>query len=113
MASVFDEEKDLSNCDIAKILPIVNSRWVLPIVYYLSFGSLRFSELKRKLPPMADSNFSKALRNIEEFGLIERHDYQTVPPKVEYSLTEMGRHLIPVMKEMERFGEYYCKSQEQ
>lgn len=112
MASVFDEEQDLSNCDIAKVLPIINSRWVMPIVYYLSFGPLRFSDLKRKLPPMADSNYSKVLRSIEDFGIIHRHDYHTVPPKVEYSLTETGRKLIPVMKAMEEFGEYYCDKQE-
>lgn len=108
MASIFDEEQDLTNCEIARILPVVNSKWVLPIVYYLSFGPLRFSELKRKLPPMADSNLTKVLRNAEEFGLIKRHDYQTVPPKVDYSLTEAGRELIPVMKAMEDFGRYYC-----
>jgi DNA-binding HxlR family transcriptional regulator len=112
MSSVFDREEDLSTCNMAKILPIVTSKWASPIIYYLSFGPLRFSELKRKLPPMADSNFSKVLRSLEQFGMIERHDYQTVPPKVDYSLTDLGRHFIPVMKEMEKFGEYYCKNYE-
>ena len=109
MSSVFDKEQDITNCDIGKILPDITSKWVAPIVYYLSFGSLRFSELKRRLPKMADSNLSKILRNLEEFGMIERHDYKTVPPKVDYSLTETGRRFIPVMKEMEKFGNYYCE----
>ena len=108
MESVFDREQDISKCDIAKILPVVTSKWTMPIVYYLSFGPLRFSELKRKLPPMADSNFSKVLRELENFGMIARKDYQTVPPKVEYSLTETGVRFISVIKEIERFGTYYC-----
>ena len=109
MESMFDKEQDLSQCEIAKVLPIVTSRWAMPIVYYLSFGPLRFSELKKKLPPMADSNFSKVLRTLEQYDIIQRHDYQTVPPKVDYSLTETGRQLIPVMKEIEFFGKQYCE----
>ena len=57
---------------------------------------------------MADSNLSKVLRSLEDFGMIERHDYQVVPPKVDYKLTALGERFIPVMKELETFGNYYC-----
>lgn len=108
MESVFDREQNLSQCEIARVLPIVTSRWAMPVVYYLSFGPLRFSELKKKLPPMADSNFSKVLRTLEQYDIIRRHDYRTVPPKVDYSLTETGAQLINVMKAIEEFGKQYC-----
>ena len=110
MASIFDVEQDLSNCEIANVIPIVNNKWVFHIVYYLSFGTLRYREIRRKLPHMADSNVTKALRNVEEFGLIHRHDFKTLPSSVEYSLTEVGRELITVMKAMEDFARYYCKN---
>lgn len=107
MKNLFDVEQDLSTCDVAVVLPIINSKWIMPIVYYLSFGNLRFSELKHKLPPMADSNYSKVLKSMENYGLIKRHDFKEMPPRVEYSITELGRKMIPIMKELEVFGQTY------
>lgn len=56
---------------------------------------------------MADSNFSKNLKELEKHRIINRKDYKMVPPKVEYSLTDMGERILPVMKEIEKFGSYY------
>ncbi|MEE6712307.1 helix-turn-helix domain-containing protein [Pediococcus acidilactici] len=109
MRNIFNKEQNIAECDIAKILPILNSRWTLPIIYYLSFGSLRFSELKRKLPPLADSNYSKVLRNLVQFGLIKRVEHRAVPSKVVYSLTELGTRILPIMQEMEKYSDYYSK----
>lgn len=109
MSSIMDSEQDIMNCQLAKVLPVITGKWNMPIVYYLSFGTLRFGELKKKLPAMADSNFSKILRELEIAGVINRRDYKTVPPKVEYSLTDIGKQMIPIMKEIERFGKYYSK----
>ena len=94
-------------CDVESALPIVAGKWSMPIVYYLSFGPLRFGELKRKLPPMEDSNLSKALKGLERRGVVSRKDCGTTPPRVEYSLTEVGERLLPVMRAIEEFGAFY------
>ncbi len=107
MASVLDEETDIMECSVARVMPIVAGKWNMPVVYYLSFGPLRFGELKRKLPPMEDSNLSKVLRDLESRGILHRTDYGTMPPKVEYSLTEAGERLLAVMRAIENFGTYY------
>ena len=108
MGSIFDGEHDIMDCDVAAALPIITSKWTMPVVYYLSFGPLRFGELKAKLPPMADSNFSKVLKELCARDIIARKDYETVPPHVEYSLTGLGKQLLPVMRAIEEFGHRYA-----
>ena len=100
-------EPSIMDCDAAAVLPIITSKWTMPVVYCLSAGPLRFSELKRRLPPMADSNFSKVLKELCAQNIIERRDHKTVPPHVEYSLTELGLQLLPVMDAIEEFGRRY------
>ena len=102
-------EPGFVNCDAAVALPIITSKWTMPVVYCLSAGALRFSELKRRLPPMADSNFSKVLKGLCAQGVIERRDHKAVPPHVEYSLTELGMQLLPVMDAIEEFGRHYAE----
>ena len=99
----------IEDCDAAAVLPIITSKWTMPVVYCLSAGPLRFSELKRQLPPMADSNFSKVLKGLRAQGVIERRDHKTVPPHVEYSLTDLGLKLLPVMDAIEEFGRQYVE----
>ena len=101
-------EPTIMDCDAAVVLPIITSKWTMPVVYCLSAGPLRFSELKRRLPPMADSNFSKVLKELCVQGIIERRDHKTVPPHVEYSLTDLGLQLLPVMDAIEEFGRHYA-----
>ncbi len=99
----------ITDCDAAAVLPIITSKWTMPVVYCLSAGPLRFSELKRRLQPMADSDFSKDLKGLCTQGIIERRDHRTVPPHVEYSLTELGSQLLPVMDAIEKFGRRYAE----
>lgn len=107
MDNIFDKETDIMNCPVGDVLGIVNSKWSMPIVYYLSFGTLRFSELRRKLPAVTEANLTKELRTLEKFDLVHREVYPVVPPKVEYSLTDKGEQLIPVMKAMVEFADYF------
>ena len=107
MSSILDKEIDIMECDAAKAMRIIAAKWNMPVVYYLSFGPLRFCELKRKLPPMEDSNLSKVLRELEFRGIVHREDYKTASPRVEYSLTELGQKLLPVMRAIETFGASY------
>lgn len=104
MSSIFDKEQDLMNCPVGDCIKIVRGKWTMPIIYFLSFGTLRFGELKRKVPYITEANLTKELRQLENWGMIHREIYRQVPPKVEYSLTDEGRSFLPVMKAIEEFS---------
>ncbi|MGN9067620.1 winged helix-turn-helix transcriptional regulator [Ligilactobacillus agilis] len=67
----------------------------------------RFNELQRSLDGISQKVLTDSLRQLCEDGIIFRKDYQTKPPKVEYGMTDLGKELLQVLKEMEKFGEYY------
>ena len=83
------------------------------ILYYVSQGTIRFGELSRKMPMVSQANLTKALRTLEEFGVIHREVYREVPPKVEYSLTELGYKFIPVLEALESFGLEYQRAKKE
>lgn len=97
-------------CPISEIQPIVRGKWAMVIIYFLSFGTHRFGELSRKLPMITQANLTKELRSLEGYGLIHREVYREVPPKVEYSLTEIGYDFLPVINALEDFSHKYHKS---
>lgn len=105
MKHLFIEEQDIMNCPVGETIKIVRGKWTMPIIYYLGFGTLRFSELKRKMPYITEANLTKELRQLENYGMIHREVYKEVPPKVEYSLTEKGFQFIPVMEAIAEFAE--------
>lgn len=70
---------------------------------------LRFGELNRQMPELTQATLTKELRRLESFHLLNRKVYPEVPPRVEYSLTEMGLKLSPVLKELEIWGDEYKK----
>ena len=67
------------------------------IIYVLAGGTLRFSEIHRKLPHITEANLTQDLRMLESHGVIHREVYPVVPPKVEYSLTDMGKEFLPIL----------------
>lgn len=80
---------------------MIGGKWKLRIIYVLaSHEILRYGELKRLLAPITHKMLTTQLKELEKDGLINRKEYQQIPPKVEYSLTQMGRDLKPVVKEM-------------
>lgn len=94
-------ELDIENCPIAEVQKVIRGKWTMVIVYFLSQGTLRFGELSRKLPQVTQANLTKELRMLEDYGLIHREVYREVPPKVEYSLTNIGREFLPVLEAFE------------
>ncbi len=70
---------------------------------------LRFGEMNRQMPEITQATLTKELRSLESFQLINRKVYAEVPPRVEYSLTEIGMKLLPVLKELEIWGDEYKK----
>lgn len=94
-------------CPVFTAQKIIGGKWTMLIIQYLSEETLRFGELQRKLPMMTQATLTKQLRNLEEFGLVERVIYPQVPPKVEYSLSNIGKRFLPVLNELALWGEEY------
>lgn len=86
---------------------LLAGKWTILILYTLSGGVMRFGELQRRLPGITQATLTKELRALESYRLLNRHVYPEVPPKVEYSLTEVGRKFLPVLDRMKEWGEAY------
>ena len=102
-----NDRESLLNCSFAKVQKIVSGKWNMLIIYLLSKGTLRFGELHRSLTTMTQATLSKQLKMLEEYGIINRYVYNQIPPKVEYSLTEIGQKFLPVLKELEKWSNEY------
>ncbi len=97
-------------CPMVLFHKLVSGKWKLLIVWYLSTGRLRFSELKKKLPDCTQKMLTNQLRSLEEDGLVDRTIYPVIPPKVEYNLTDLGKKMIPLLEQMYDFGVEYNES---
>jgi len=91
-------------CGVQTTLSVIEGHWKLPILFRLLDGTRRFGELRKHLPVATQRMLTLHLRELERDGLIHREVYREVPPKVEYSLTEMGRSLEPLLRLMSHWG---------
>lgn len=95
-------------CPYVTSQKLISGKWNMLILHYLdSNNTLRFGELLRMLPNLTQATLTRQLRGLEENRLIKRKVYPEVPPKVEYSLSEIGREFGSVLKAYEIFGEKY------
>lgn len=103
--------KELLNvkCPIAVTQCVVAGKWKLVIIWQLKEGPKRFNELKRLLPDIRQGYLTQQLRELERDGLIHRKVYNVVPPKVEYSLTQIGIKFLKVMDQMYEWGNEYIE----
>ncbi|MBM7865783.1 transcriptional regulator [Heliobacterium gestii] len=90
-------------------IELIGGRYKALILWHLVDQTLRFSELKRLIPQATQKMLTQQLRSLEEDGLITRKVYAEVPPKVEYSLSDSGRNLQPVLEAMCQFGKRYVE----
>lgn len=89
---------------------VLTGKWSMYIMYLLTDGPIRFNELQRKMPEeMTHTTLSRQLKKLEEEGLIERIEYQQIPPKVEYKLSDIGEKFRKVLKELEIWGNEYIQ----
>ena len=93
-----------SDCPVCRTADIVCGKWTLLLVRDLAEGRSRFCELERSLQGISPRTLSLRLRALEEEGIVERHTYPEVPPRVEYSLTVKGQALVPLIEDMRRYG---------
>ena len=99
--------RELPACPVETTLMLISDKWKVLILRDLMPGTKRFSELKRSVGHVTQKVLTAQLRQMEESGLVARTVYPEVPPRVEYSLTELGRSLKPVLDAMWDWGENY------
>jgi DNA-binding HxlR family transcriptional regulator len=95
-------------CAIALALSIIGGKWKPLILWHLKDKVLRFGELKRTLGTVTQKTLTQQLRELESDGLIYRNIYTQIPPKVEYSLTDKGRTVLPILEMISRWGAGFC-----
>jgi DNA-binding HxlR family transcriptional regulator len=98
------ETTESLGCPVARTAQIIGNKWTPLIVRDLADGHRRFSELERSLIGISPKTLSERLKRLEEAQVIERHCFAEVPPRVEYSLTDKGHALLPVIESMREFG---------
>ena len=99
--------KELPACPVETTLMLIGDKWKVLILRDLMPGTKRFGELKRSIGKVSQKVLTAQLRDMEEKGLVNRHVYAEVPPRVEYSLTELGKSLKPILDTMWTWGEDY------
>ena len=95
-------------CAVEATLRLIDGKWKGVILYHLLEGTLRFTEIRRRLTSVTQRMLTNQLREMEADGLVTRTVYAQVPPKVEYSLTARGRSLEPVIRELKTWGDLHA-----
>ena len=107
-----EKTKELPACPVETTLVLIGDKWKVLILRDLMPGTKRFGELKKSIGNVSQKVLTAQLRAMEENGLVQRDVYAEVPPKVEYSLTELGKSLKPILDSMWAWGEDYKKNNE-
>ena len=100
-----------NHCPVSATLSLVGGKYKALILWHLAAGKLRFSELNKLIPSATPKMLTQQLREMESQNLIHREVFPVVPPKVEYSLTDLGKSLMPVLVAMRDWGAQYLHSQ--
>ena len=103
-------KSELPQCPVATTVQLIASKWKLLIIRNLLVRPWRFNELQKSLDGISQKVLTDSLRSMENDGIIKRTVYAEVPPRVEYSLTETGKSLEPVLDAMKNWGEDYKAS---
>ena len=96
-------------CPVEATIQLIGGKYKAVILWHLMSGTLRYSQLHKRMPKATDKMLTQQLRQLERDGLINRVVYPVVPPKTEYSLTDFGRSLTPILDEMCNWGKEYLE----
>ena len=97
--------KGLPVCPVETTLTLIGDKWKVLILRDLIPGTKRFGELKKSIGTVSQKVLTAQLRDMEEKGLVHRRVYAEVPPKVEYSLTDLGKSFIPILRDMKSWSD--------
>ena len=100
-------KKEMPACPVETTLMLISDRWKVLIIRDLLDGTKRFGELKKSVGNVSQTVLTSQLREMEQSGLLIRTVYPEVPPRVEYTLTDLGRSLKPILDAMQSWGEAY------
>lgn len=100
-------KSELPECDVATTVQIIGNKWKLLILRNLQTRPWRFNELRKSLDGVSQKVLTDNLRQLEADGIISRTVYPEVPPRVEYSLTDLGETMRPILSAMESWGKSY------
>ena len=100
----------MDNCPVEATLDLIGGKYKALILWHLSDGILRFSELRSRIPKATPKMLTQQLRELEAQELVHREVYPVIPPKVEYSLTDTGRSLLPILVAMRDWGANYMRT---
>jgi DNA-binding HxlR family transcriptional regulator len=113
MKPMFESDTPLEDrfgkCPYATAQSLISGKWAVLILHYLEDGPIRFNELQRLMPKMTHATLSVQLKTLVDNGLVKRVQYETIPPKVEYSLTEIGSKFHPVLEALQKWGTEYIE----
>ena len=102
-------EERFGRCPYATAQSLISGKWAILILHYLEDGPIRFNEIQRRMPKMTHATLSVQLKALVDNGLVERKQYESIPPRVEYSLTDMGRKFHPVIEALQNWGQDYIE----
>ena len=107
-------EQAIQRCvTISTVQKILGGKWKIEILYYIGRQNVhRFGELRRHIGDITESSLTKQLRELEANGFINRHDFKEVPPRVEYTLTELGKSFMSVLDVIKNWGDMNLKKNE-
>ncbi|MDF1632916.1 helix-turn-helix domain-containing protein [Mycoplana sp. MJR14] len=106
MAKVRHTRFDCSpGCSVEAAIALIDGKWKSVILFHLLGGTLRFNEIRRQVPGVTQRMLTNQLRELEQDGLVDRKVYAQVPPKVEYSLSALGRSMEPVLLALKAWGD--------
>ena len=100
-------KEELPACPVATAVALIGGKWKLLILRNLKSRPWRFNELQRDLEGISQKVLTDSLRQMMDDGLVYRQDYQELPPRVEYGLTDLGKEMLPIIDALANFGNYY------
>jgi DNA-binding HxlR family transcriptional regulator len=109
MASISRSRSTSFHCPVEATLDVIGGKWKVVILFWLKAGTLRFGELRRKIPGVSERMLTQQLRELEEDGIVHREVFAVVPPRVEYSLTAYGKSLAPITQLMCDWGKKHMR----
>ena len=98
-----------SGCPVEGVLSLIDGKWKGVILYHLMEGTLRFNEIRRKLPNVTQRMLTLQLRELEAHGLVTRTVFAQVPPRVDYALSDRGRSLEPILVALKSWGDAHLR----
>lgn len=102
-------KKYSTDCGLFRVQKMVGGKWKLILLWCISEKPIRFGEINRTFPDLTQSMLTKQLRELEDDGLAHREVYKVVPPRVEYSLTDLGQQFLPILHSMYEWGEQHLE----